>query len=57
MFFNSIYPGQWNTHRALTQTIVDRATEADAAVLKGLVDRVSKRLMMVLTGNQPRVVV
>lgn len=43
MFFNSIYPkDKKNMHRALTQTIVDRATEADAAVLKGLVDRVSK---------------
>ena len=43
MFFNSIYPkDKKNLHRALTQTIVDRATEADAAVLKGLVDRVSK---------------
>ena len=43
MFFNSIYPkDNKNMHRALTQTIVDRATEADAAVLKGLVDRVSK---------------
>ena len=43
MFFNSVYPGnKKNIHRALTQTIVDRATEADAAVLKGLVDRVSK---------------
>jgi len=43
MFFNSIYPkNKKNMHRALTQTIVDRATEADAAVLKGLVDRVSK---------------
>lgn len=43
MFFNSIYPKDTkNMHRALTQTIVDRATEADAAVLKGLVDRVSK---------------
>jgi len=43
MFFNSIYPkDKKNIHRALTQTIVDRATEADAAVLKGLVDRVSK---------------
>lgn len=43
MFFNSIYPkDKKNLRRALTQTIVDRATEADAAVLKGLVDRVSK---------------
>ena len=42
-FLNGIYPGdKKNIHRALTQTIVDRATEADAAVLKGLVDRVSK---------------
>lgn len=42
-FLNGIYPGdRKNIHRALTQTIVDRATEADAAVLKGLVDRVSK---------------
>lgn len=41
MFFNSIYPkDKKNLHRALTQTIVDRATEADAAVLKGLVDRI-----------------
>jgi cobaltochelatase CobS len=41
-FLNGIYPGdKKNIHRALTQTIVDRATEADAAVLKGLVDRVS----------------
>ena len=43
MFFNSIYPGdKGNIKRALTQTIVDRATEADGAVLKGIVDRVSK---------------
>ncbi len=43
MFFNSVYPGdKKNLHRALTQTIVDRATEADGAVLKGIVDRVSK---------------
>lgn len=43
MFFNSIYPkDKKNMHRALTQTIVDRATEADGAVLKGLVDRVAK---------------
>jgi cobaltochelatase CobS len=42
-FLNGIYPSdKRNVHRALTQTIVDRATEADAAVLKGLVDRVSK---------------
>ncbi len=42
-FLNGIYPGdKKNVHRALTQTIVDRATEADAAVLKGLVDRVGK---------------
>jgi cobaltochelatase CobS len=42
-FLNGIYPSdRKNIHRALTQTIVDRATEADAAVLKGLVDRVSK---------------
>lgn len=43
IFFNSIYPmDKNNLHRALTQTIVDRATEADGAVLKGLVDRVAK---------------
>lgn len=43
IFFNSIYPmDKKNLHRALTQTIVDRATEADGAVLKGLVDRVAK---------------
>lgn len=43
MFFNSVYPGnKKNLHRALTQTIVDRATESDGAVLKGIVDRVSK---------------
>lgn len=43
IFFNSVYPlDKKNVHRALTQTIVDRATEADGAVLKGLVDRVSK---------------
>jgi cobaltochelatase CobS len=43
MFFNSVYPGdKKNLHRALVQTIVDRATEADGAVLKGIVDRVSK---------------
>lgn len=43
MFFNSVYPGsKKNVNRALTQTIVDRATEADGAVLKGIVDRVSK---------------
>lgn len=43
IFFNSVYPmDKKNLHRALTQTIVDRATEADGAVLKGLVDRVSK---------------
>lgn len=42
-FLNGIYPSdKKNIHRALTQTIVDRATEADAAVLKGLVDRVAK---------------
>lgn len=43
IFFNSVYPmDKKNLHRALTQTIVDRATEADGAVLKGLVDRVAK---------------
>jgi MoxR-like ATPase len=43
IFFNSVYPlDVKNVHRALTQTIVDRATESDGAVLKGLVDRVSK---------------
>ncbi len=43
MFFNSLYPGdKKNLYRALKQTIVDRATEADGSVLKGLVDRVTK---------------
>lgn len=43
MFFNAVYPkDKKNMYRALKQTIVDRATESDAAVLGGLVDRVSK---------------
>lgn len=43
MFFNTVYPkGKDNMLKALTQTIVDRATEADAAILKGVVDRVVK---------------
>ncbi len=41
MFFKSMYPNETNNlYRALKQTILDRATEGDAAVLKGLVDRV-----------------
>ena len=42
-FMNILYPGKaTNLKEAITQVVVDRCTEADGAVIKGIVDRVLK---------------